>query len=132
MRTIDYHKIPGADTALSIETTDEMGSGGAYHRYQITGLDLSKNPSMEEFDAEMFDQLVILFQNGPIPTNGYNGTTIEALLAICMDRLMCFQEGPFSSEDNDKALFHLTVAMSYLKTRTTARIARGVEGKEVK
>ncbi|ASD52095.1 hypothetical protein KNT64_gp143 [Pseudomonas phage PspYZU05] len=73
----------------------------------------------------------VYFQNGPIPVNGVNGVTIESLLAISKDRLEELN-GKFSCEENEIALDAISAALAALHSRTAKRIARGVEGKEVK
>ena len=70
----------------------------------------------------------IMFQNGPIKEFGVNGLTQEALLAIIIDRLRCFQSGPFACHDNEIALDYCKEALFTLQKRTRERIARGVEG----
>ena len=136
-RTITDHITNPANDRLTITVTDEPGAGGANHRYTIEGFDLRKNPSWDgdEIDeTEWFDPCsqVILFQNGPIPERGVNGVTQEALLAIVIDRLRCFQAGPYACEDNQRALVHTELALLALKERTKARMARGVEGTHAK
>jgi len=64
-----------------------------------------------------------------VPENGTNGVTIELLLAICADRLRCFQAGPFSSPFNEQALAMILMALETLHDRTAERQARGVEGR---
>ena len=96
MRTIEDHKVTNsANDTLKIMVVDEPGSGGANHRYDITGYDDSANASTPEHD-EIVPGVTILFQNGPIPEVGVNGVTHEALLAIVVDRLRAFQKGPFA------------------------------------
>lgn len=131
-REIIDHKVNGCNDAISIYATDEPGSGGANHRYEIGGIDFSRNASQP--DGEIFkdvkpgDIMVLLFQNGPIPANGTNGLTQEALLAIVADRLRSFQAGPFSNKDNAIALTHIEAAILWLQKRTNDRMRRGVEG----
>ena len=133
MRILHDHQVAGAATTLTITVTDQPGSGGAHHRYEITGLDTGTNPSSTDGSGYQtsWSRQVILFQNGPVPTNGVNGVTIETLLAIDADRLRCFQAGPFASADNAEALMHIEAALECLHRRTRNRIAREVEGKEV-
>lgn len=69
----------------------------------------------------------INFQNGVISENGINGVTIEALLAICLDRLQGFQAGKYPCKENQHAIDNLEWVMKELKSRTTKRLARGVE-----
>lgn len=114
-RLLTDHIVPGdsANHQLEIEVMDEPGSGGARHKYLI--------------GAPVWMHS-ILFQNGPIKEAGVNGLTHEALLAIIIDRLLCFQRGPYASTHNAEALKYCQKALMYLQTRTRERIARGLEG----
>lgn len=138
MRELTQHIVEGdsANHQLKIEVTDEPGSGGANHRYEITGFGLGTNPSAADFHeyASLKDcaKEVIIFQNGPIKEVGVNGLTHEALMAIIIDQLDSFQNGPFRCEDNETALLHCREALKILQNRTRARIARGVEGTHAK
>ena len=126
MRELTSHKVNGCNGELKIEVLDEPGSGGAHHLYRIGGLDNSRNKSVPPFSVST--QIDVLFQNGPIKEVGTNGVTHEALLAILIDRLECFQKGPFACDENRLALAHLFKAQAVLKSRTEKRLARGVEG----
>ena len=126
MRTIEDHKVNPANDTLTITVMDEPGSGGAHHRYEITGFDSKTNASESKIDDQ--DRAPILFQNGPINEVGVNGLTHEALLAIVADRLRCFQKGPYACKANACALTHIEEAMHWLQQRTIERMRRGVEG----
>jgi hypothetical protein len=131
MRTLTDHIVSGDQAVqLKIEVTDEPGQGGANHRYEMTGMDATTNPSRSQTEPESVSFLpqVILFQNGPIKEFGVNGITQEALLAIVIDRLRLFQAGQFSCRENAIALTHCEEALMWLQRRTVARIQRGVEG----
>lgn len=130
MRTITDHIVEGdsANHQLSIEVMDSPGQGGANHRYRISGLDTETNASEDSPYLGGAKSAVILFQNGPIKEFGVNGVTQEALLAIVIDRLRSFQDGPFACDDNEHAMRNCQAALAYLQKRTKARIARGVEG----
>ena len=131
MRTLTDHIVSGDQAVqLQIAVTDEPGQGGANHRYEITGFDTEGNPSAvgEGGYKSSFSREVVLFQNGPIKEFGVNGITQEALLAIVIDRLRSFQNGPFSCRENAIALTHCEDALMWLQRRTVARIKRGVEG----
>lgn len=133
-RELTSHKANGLNEALKIEVLDQPGSGGACHLYQITGFDTASNPS-DPFVArygKSSDHTTIIFQNGPIGEAGYNGGSIEALLAIVRDRLEGFQSGQYASDDNACALANVEAAMGWLQKRTRERIARGVEGTSAK
>lgn len=125
MRKLTNHLVPGAGVDLNINVADEPGPGGANHVYAVAG---------EGFSA------LIKFQKGGVKeinpvtgqTNGINGLTQEALLAILIDRMRGFQSGKFSCRENAIVLTHLEEALLWLKERTSQRLERGVEGKEVK
>jgi hypothetical protein len=131
MRIIEDHKVNPANDKLEITVLDDPGSGGANHRYEITGFNSETNASESGIDDR--DRVSILFQNGPISEdgNGVNGVTHEALLAIVADRLRSFQKGPYSCKANACALTHIEEAMHWLQQRTLERMRRGVEGSHV-
>jgi hypothetical protein len=112
---MDHIANPVSDK-ISIAAIDEPGPGGANHEYDI---------------LIGHSGFTMRFQKGGIAEAGVNGITQEALLAIVIDRLRCFQAGPFACPENAEALAHSWKALDALKSRTKARIARGVEGKSV-
>lgn len=71
----------------------------------------------------------IKFQDGVVSEVGINGVTIEALLAIVVDRLREFQAGPFACRENALALTKSEEVLLWLHRRTTERRRRGVEGR---
>src|SRR5271155_737366 len=125
MRQLTDHIVEGdsANHQLSIEVLDQPGQGGANHRYRISRFDTESNGSEESGLLRGAKDAIILFQNGPIKEFGVNGVTQEALLAIVIDRLECFQRGQFACEDNAFALAHCKAALLELQRRTRARIA---------
>lgn len=123
-----------APQPLKIEVTDSPGVGGANHRYEITGFDTATNPSATNGMgyASEYSRTVILFQNGALregESASFNGITHEALLAIVIDRLESFQEGPFKCDENAVALDYAQAALDALHRRTAEREARNVEGR---
>lgn len=130
MRKIETHVVNPVSDKLEITVQDAPGAGGAHHHYRIEGFDTTSNPS-DPFVARHGSaarHATVLFQNGPIAEAGINGVTHEALLAILIDRLECFQAGPYASAYNEAALDHLRSAQGVLHDRTRERMARGVEG----
>jgi hypothetical protein len=116
-REITSHKVNPANDRPTIEVTDMPGAGGTNHGYQIPGMDHGSGVCL------------FSFQNGPIAEVGVNGLTHEALLAIIVDRLQAFQNGPFACRENALALTKIEEAQHWLHHRTTlARMQRGVEG----
>jgi hypothetical protein len=137
MRNLYTHIVDGDNNnKIGVSVLDEPGSGGANHHYVIDGFNLKKNKSYTgPYDTTCVEHSTsthIYFQNGGIPSASVNGITNEALLAIVIDRLECFQAGPFSSVDNSEALAYTRKALAHLQRRTQERISRGVEGQEIK
>ncbi len=118
-RDIVHHIIEGTDKPphVTVQAVDDPGPGGAFHKYE---LGFSEHPT----GAFMSFQ----FQKGPIQEFGQNGVTNEALLAIVVHRLECFQAGAFSCAENAEALGLVQDGLTALKRRTKSRLLRGVEG----
>lgn len=70
---------------------------------------------------------VIDFQRGPVPSNGINGLTNEALLAVLIHRTTIL-DGLYPCKENAQAIAHMSLALAAFESRTAKRIARGVEG----
>lgn len=127
-RTVTDHKIDGIDNMLNIIVKDLPGQGGACHEYAVT----FETPPDEHGMCTGGPLAHISFQNGPVKEFGVNGITQEVLIAICIDRLRSFQAGQFANENNAIALDCLEKALAALQVRTRERLARGVEGTNVK
>ena len=131
-RELQGHKVNPANDKLAVEVLDEPGHGGACHRYRIIDLDSRARATAEPPDSGNWTPATvytdIYFQNGPIAEVGVNGVTHEALIAIVIDRLECFQRGDYASKFNADALEHLKMAQMRLRARTRERMERGVEG----
>jgi len=131
LRTLTDHFVEfDLSKRLQVEVLDEPGSGGANHLYHVTGFNSKSNPSdpWTTRHGHPAEHSTILFQNGPIGEAGVNGLTHEVLLAILIDRLRGFQNGPFKGRENAIALTHLEEALMWLQHRTIERLKRGVEG----
>ena len=128
MRELTSHKVNGLNEALKIVATDEPGAGGAHHDYAITFTDPKVGYERSPMSERHGKNCVISFQNGPIAEAGVNGISNEALLAIVIDRLECFQKGQYGCRENALALTKIQEAMHWLHHRTRERVARGVEG----
>jgi len=123
-RSLTDHKVGPLDQALEIAVLDEPGAGGGHHDYVVGII-----KEHAEFRSSSLHELArIKFQNGPMKESGVNGVSIEALIAINIDRLRCFQAGPYACEANGNALAHLESALECLQARTRERLARNVEG----
>lgn len=142
MREITTHRVNPANDKLQILVVDEPGSGGAHHEYRISfpvTQPLNEKPvsggDVIPIDPPHGEPLLIQdkvtslsFQNGPITEVGVNGITHEALIAVLIDRLECFERGPYHHYRNEMALKSLREAAHHLAMRTAERMARGVEG----
>ena len=90
-----------------------------------------------EFDLDQHARMAapvggyIVFQHGPIADAGENGTTIEVVTQVLINRLRGFNEGPFRCRENSLAITHLEEALHWLEARTKARQAQSVEGRNV-
>jgi hypothetical protein len=122
-RSITAHEVPGAASNITV-TADERdpANGNASHKYLC---------QWQEPDG-VACYIHVDFQHGPIKENAVNGITNEILIAMVMDRLEGFQAGKFACDENAEALASLTHALSLLQLRTANRVARGVEGKNLK
>lgn len=121
IRELTSHRVNGLNDVLRIEVLDEPGQGNACHKYRVV-------PTVGNAVG-----MLIEFQNGPLQETVYpNGLSNEALLAIVEDRLIGFQSGRFACRENAEALTRLQEAMMWLAKRTRDRVARGVEGTNVK
>ena len=107
---------------LDIICLDEPGSGGACHKYVVYRANL---------DGDNQAYASVNFQNGPINENkdGINGCSNEALLAIVIDRLEGFSNGPYPTRETSIALTKCQEALHWMEHRTRERATRGVEGK---
>ena len=71
------------------------------------------------------------FQEGPILECGLNGVSNEDLIHMVIARLNGFQNGPYACRENALAITKFEEGLMWLKKRTDARVARGVEGKSI-
>ena len=119
MRELTSHKVNGCNEEITVTVMDEPGHGGACHKYSIRWKNMR-----DQTEPHCY----VGFQNGPIAEVSTNGVTHEALLAIVIDRLQGFQQGPYKCRENAIVLTKLEEAVHWLNHRTVARQARGVEG----
>ncbi len=75
----------------------------------------------------------IHFQEGALTEGvGFNGVFSIALLAVIVDHLKSFQDGPFATREGAIAITKLEEATHWLCARADERAARGVLGKHTK
>lgn len=117
-RGITTHIVPGATEhwkVSALEPAISEAKGFVPTTYAIT------------FDGNFRR---IIFQSGN-PAVELNGVTNEALLALVEDRLRKFQLTPNACPENEQAANLLVGALEILKSRTRARVLRGVHGLRV-
>ncbi|AWG87368.1 hypothetical protein [Vibrio parahaemolyticus] len=107
IREINTHKVDN-DEPIRIFATGERSPGNAQNDYVIGEV-------IEETITNCLG--VVSFQKGNPATEGHNGVTMEALLAVCLDRLHCFQCGPYPSQHNEIAAMNIERAIEALKDR---------------
>lgn len=127
-RSIHTHELSPLNNRLTLTTPDNLGGGGAPTEYRISGFNTETNA---QTDTQQ-DHVDIVFQDGNPDEVGFNGTTHEVYLAVLIDRLDMLNKGSFPSRENAIAKTKLEEALMWLKSRTQARMARGVEGQQVK
>lgn len=106
-------------------------------------LDLGHRYSLENFEAKdkpgqviQFIEKVPLLRDGQALPSGdlitvNDGTTNEDVLRVLIDRLNHLQS-KFPCRENAIAITHIETALLWLEKRTTDRMERGVEGKQLK
>lgn len=105
----------GLTEAIRVEAAGEPGPGGAYHRYEF-------------WNGSQYVGW-LQFQEGPRNEVGsIPGVLTVAVLAALCDIAEDFQAGPYPSNENQQALFHMQEAMRFLRARADERAKRGVLG----
>lgn len=76
--------------------------------------------------------IAIRWQNGPLGNGAKrqkpNGAFVEGVIQAAIQRLQFYQESEFACKENEMALVSLRDALHVLNLRTSARMARNVEG----
>jgi hypothetical protein len=149
VRELTTHKgISPVNDKLQVQAIGSRGPGGAPLRYDITGHDASSNPARvapvidvteddedvyhavgHAQDANPLSRIAIVFQSGEPAEVGFNGVTMESLLAIVKDRLEGFQDGPYPCAENDIALKYVTMSLDCLRERFERLTAEAAEPK---
>jgi len=113
-----HHDGLGLNDLISI-TADELGAGNASHTYRL--------------NIEGGAESVIVFQHGPRNETGSTaGVTDQAVLSVLIDRMKCFNAGPYGCRENALALTKMEEALHWMRARAEERRSRGVLGKNEK
>ncbi|EPY2275156.1 ABC transporter ATPase [Clostridium sporogenes] len=116
----ELNTIQKREKLNEVYALDDKGPGGANHVYMIC------KKGEEILDSVLVD---IQFQKGPRKEDSAsNGVLDTDLLEIVRHRLIAFQEGPYASDYNAKALTHIEEALMWLNRRVEDRIERNVLG----
>lgn len=122
----DLSTIQKREKLNDVVAVDEIGNGGANHRY-IIAKHGSKSWENGSYSGDVMAD--IQFQNGARKEeNSIHGVIDTDLLEIVRDRLKSFQAGPFSSRENACALTHIEEALMWMNRRVEDRIERNVLG----
>lgn len=121
---VTIHEVAGDDSPVKLFAINGRNEAGAHNHYALTKLTLRDG---QDNEAVPYPVQYIDFQEGNPLTQGYNGWTIEHLLAVAHHRLSGYQAGKFACEENQNALEHIELAIRHLNKRTVDRIARQVK-----
>lgn len=111
MRELHGHEVNACNEGIVITVDGRM--------YALT-VDGGRSPKL---------RTELVFHDGPVSSPGdCNGLTVEALLAVIIDRMQEYQRGPFAGRENACALTKLEEAKHWLLARTLERKFRNVEG----
>lgn len=118
---IETHKVNPVNDTIDIEVRDEPGSGGAHHRYDITGFDTDKNGSatLPSGYKSSFSRMIVLFQNGPILENGLQANSDETRETL-KGRGVAYKAG----QDREKPLLALATGEEECRELVTEMLAR--------
>jgi hypothetical protein len=121
MRHLEDHKVTTLNReCVTVRAVDAKDSDGAHHLYQIDVRDPQKGSNIY--------RTMLMFQKGGLQDVGPNGLTDQALIAIVLDRMRGFQEGPYKCDENIPVILHLESVLEVFRIRAEERAARGVEG----
>lgn len=120
---------PDDPNNITVEVKDQKGPGGDNHHYLISNFNVESNPSFDErHHLDSYEEVTVMFQYGN-PAKGFNGITLESLLAICEHRLQGCETGPHPCLENDEALHYIGRAIDALQRRTR-RVQRTADVKQ--
>src|SRR5258706_12767937 len=97
------------------------------HRYELENFE---NKTIPQQHLQFIEKVPLNEGNNVLRTIN-DGTTNEEVLSVLIDRLNFLNE-KFSCRENSIAITHIETALLWLNKRTSDRVKRGVEGKQIK
>lgn len=116
---------------VEVFSTDDVQSDGAHHAYRIEVYDRYSSNSVPVEDKGMKAVSDLPFQNGGLLEVGANGITDQALLAVVLDRMRGFNDGPFRCRENSIIITKIEEALMWMEKRSNDRSRRNVEGERI-
>ncbi len=113
---------------IEVKTADLRANDNAHHKYTIEVLPNWTNSPDEKNGGSPVEVCQLNFQNGGLKEVGPNGITDQALIAVVLDRLRSFNDGPYRCRENSVIITKLEEAMMWMEKRGNDRARRGVEG----
>lgn len=97
------------------------------HKYELANFEAKDKPGQI---IQFIEKIPTAAADGTLQTVN-DGTTNEEVLVVLLDRLNSLQF-KFPCRENAVAITHLETGLLWLNHRTANRVARGVEGKQIK
>jgi hypothetical protein len=97
------------------------------HRYELENFEDKNQPGQ----IIQFIEKMPVTEGSPELRTVKDGTTNEEVLKVLIDRMNSLQ-AKFPCRENAIVITHLETGLLWLEKRTADRMARGVEGKQVK
>lgn len=110
-------KVENLNNVFADDNSDLVGS--AAHHYAVKRLGAYEYRDIACIDFQCGARNDIHSKEGVLDTD---------LLEIVRDRLKGFQSGEFATDDNEKALEHIEIALMYMNKRVMDRYERNVLG----
>lgn len=116
-RHVTLHQVDACNRALTVIGYPRGEPAWDCSDYRVFGIDGG------EADDPQDHGYPLTFQRGPVFEFGRNGLTNEVLLAVVIDRLESFQEGPHACVENSQAISHLRFVLGLMRQRSERRDA---------
>lgn len=98
---------------------------GACKHYSIAAVIPAQTSDSSE---QVVNQSTLDFQDGSIAEVGPNGITDQALLAVVLDRMRGFNNGPYRCRENSVIITKIEEALMWMEKRSNDRARQGIDG----